>query len=134
MPTSRYRPQAHLLFCRKGSCTVRRRGFTLIELLVVIAVIAVLLAILMPVASTARERGQRAVCLSNLRQLTMAWIQYANEHDSKLVMGDAFSMAIAGPNYRLESWLGRPCSHVRDRRRRERPHGGRDVLTRDDCQ
>jgi hypothetical protein len=36
----------------------------------------------------------------------MAWIQYANEHDSKLVMGDAFSMVIAGPSWRLESWLG----------------------------
>ena len=51
---------------------MRRRGFTLIELLIVIAVIAILLAILMPVARTARERGQRVVCLNNLRQLTLA--------------------------------------------------------------
>ncbi len=85
---------------------MRRRGFTLIELLVVIAVIAVLLAILMPVASAARERGQRAVCLSNLRQLTIAWIAYANEHDGKIVAGQAFYRAIAGPRSRLEGWLG----------------------------
>ena len=84
---------------------MRRRGFTLIELLVVIAVIAILMAILMPVASAARERGQRAVCLSNLRQLTMAWIAYADQHDSKLVCGSAFYKTIAGPR-RLEGWLG----------------------------
>jgi prepilin-type N-terminal cleavage/methylation domain-containing protein/prepilin-type processing-associated H-X9-DG protein len=84
---------------------MRRRGFTLIELLVVIAVIAVLLAILIPVARTARERGQRAVCLSNLRQLTMAWIAYADQHDSKLVHGSAFLKAIGGSR-RLEGWLG----------------------------
>ena len=85
---------------------MRRRGFTLIELLVVIAVIAVLMAILMPVASAARERGQRAVCLSNLRQLTLAWVAYADQHDSKLVCGRAFGGTIAGP-LRLEGWVGR---------------------------
>lgn len=62
-------------------------GFTLIELLVVIAIIALLLAILMPVLQSAREQAQRAVCLSNLRQLTTAWIVYADEHDSSLVWG-----------------------------------------------
>ncbi len=62
-------------------------GFTLIELLVVIAVIAVLLAILIPVLGRAREVGQRAVCLSNLRQLTLAWIAYADDNDGKLVGG-----------------------------------------------
>ncbi len=51
-----------------------RRGFTLIELLVVIAIIAVLMAILMPSLNRAREQGKRASCLSNLKQLQMAWI------------------------------------------------------------
>ncbi|MBL7186316.1 MAG: type II secretion system protein [Phycisphaerae bacterium] len=46
-----------------------RRGFTLIELLVVIAIIALLMAILMPTLQRAREQGQRAVCLGNLKQL-----------------------------------------------------------------
>jgi len=63
---------------------MRRRGFTLIELLVVIAVIAVLMAVLMPALKAAREQGKRAVCLSNLKQLTLGWIMYANENDGYL--------------------------------------------------
>jgi len=76
-------------------------GFTLIELLVVIAIIALLLAIFLPVARTARECGQRAACLSNLRQLTLAWAAYADQHDGKLVDGCAMSVAVAGSR-RLE--------------------------------
>jgi len=71
-------------------------GFTLIELLVVIAIIALLLALLIPALRSAREQGQRTVCLSNLKQLTLAWITYANEHDGKLVPGSAFSMGKRG--------------------------------------
>jgi len=63
------------------------KGFTLIELLVVIAIIAVLMAILIPTLHRAREQGQRAACLSNLKQLTVAWIMYADENDNKIVAG-----------------------------------------------
>jgi len=87
-------------------------GFTLIELLVVIAIIAVLLAIFIPVTRAARERGQRAVCLSNLHQLTMAWIAYADDHDGKLVFGQAMAQIAMGPRIGLytktmKGWLGR---------------------------
>ena len=51
----------------------------------VIAVIARLLALLFPVLRSAREMGQRAVCLSNLRQLTLAWIAYADDYDGEIV-------------------------------------------------
>lgn len=64
-------------------------GFTLIELLVVISIIALMIALLIPVLGAAKERGQRTVCLSNLRQLTLAWIAYAEENDSKIVLGSA---------------------------------------------
>ena len=64
-----------------------RRGFTLIELLVVIAIIAVLMAILMPALNRVKEQGKRAVCLSNLKQLTLAWIMYADDNDDVLVNG-----------------------------------------------
>jgi prepilin-type N-terminal cleavage/methylation domain-containing protein/prepilin-type processing-associated H-X9-DG protein len=65
----------------------RNRAFTLIELLVVIAVIAVLMSILMPALQRARESGKRAACLSNLKQLTLAWNMYADESDDRLVNG-----------------------------------------------
>ena len=65
----------------------KRNAFTLIELLVVIAVIAILLVILIPIGARARELAQRAVCRSNLRQITLAWVQYADDNDGKLVAG-----------------------------------------------
>ena len=68
----------------------RRRGFTLIELSVVIAIIALLMAFLIPALHRAREQGARAVCLNNLRQLTVAWILYAEENDYKIVNASTF--------------------------------------------
>lgn len=58
---------------------IRSRAFTLIELLVVLGVIAVLLAILLPVLFAMRERGRRAVCLSNLHQLDTALLMYTQD-------------------------------------------------------
>jgi prepilin-type N-terminal cleavage/methylation domain-containing protein/prepilin-type processing-associated H-X9-DG protein len=63
----------------------RRNAFTLIELLVVIAIIAILMAILMPALKRAREQGKRASCLSNLKQLVLAWNLYADDYDGKMV-------------------------------------------------
>ncbi|MCX5646602.1 MAG: type II secretion system protein [Phycisphaerae bacterium] len=64
-----------------------QKAFTLIELLVVIAIIAILMAVLMPALKRAREGGKRASCLSNLKQLTLAWSMYADENDDRLVNG-----------------------------------------------
>jgi len=60
-------------------------GFTLMELLTVIAVISLLMAILMPALRGAREQGKRAACSSNMRQLTIAWLAYANDNTYQLV-------------------------------------------------
>jgi len=56
-------------------------GFTLLELLVVIAIIAMLSSILLPALSKAREKGRQSVCISNLKQLTLAFIMYKNDND-----------------------------------------------------
>jgi prepilin-type N-terminal cleavage/methylation domain-containing protein/prepilin-type processing-associated H-X9-DG protein len=66
-----------------------KKGFTLIELLVVIAIIAVLMAILFPALNRAKEQGKRAVCMGNLKQLTLAWIMYADSYNQQLVSGNA---------------------------------------------
>ena len=62
-----------------------RRGFTLIELLVVIAIIAILAAILFPVFAKAREKARQSSCQSNLKQLMLATLQYAQDYDEILV-------------------------------------------------
>jgi prepilin-type N-terminal cleavage/methylation domain-containing protein/prepilin-type processing-associated H-X9-DG protein len=76
-----------------------QRAFTLIELLVVIAIIAILMSILMPALSRAKEQGKRMVCLGNLRQLTLAWNLYADDNDGKIVNGETHRVKTNGkPN------------------------------------
>ena len=60
---------------------MRRRGFTLIELLVVIAIIAILAAILFPVFARAREKARQSSCLSNVKQVMLGVLMYAQDYD-----------------------------------------------------
>jgi len=80
----------------------RTNGFTLIELLVVIAIIAILMAILIPTLNRAREQGKRAVCLSNLKQMMLAWMMYADENDDRVVRTRAIQDK-ASPD---QGWVG----------------------------
>ncbi len=70
---------------------MRRKGFTLIELLVVIAIIAILAAILFPVFARAREKARQTSCLSNLKQIGLAVMMYAQDYDEKLLFAEMWT-------------------------------------------
>ena len=79
----------------------QRMGFTLIELLVVMAIICVLAGILLPAVFGARQRALRAKCLSNLHQISLSLIAYANDNDERfpdLVAPDGTVVPAVGPD------------------------------------
>jgi prepilin-type N-terminal cleavage/methylation domain-containing protein len=83
---------------------LRASGFSLVELVVVIGIIALLMGILIPTISRARDGARRVTCMSNMRQLTVAWTEYATHHDGNLVSSDTNKAGdwVIGGNTRSE--------------------------------
>jgi prepilin-type N-terminal cleavage/methylation domain-containing protein len=73
----------------------RRVGFTILELLVVIAVIAMLAALLLPSVNRAREQARQVTCMSNMQQITAAYINYAKDFNDQFLPPDS-TIAQAG--------------------------------------
>ena len=90
-----------------GYCLPHLRScgaFTLIELLVVIAIIAILASLLLPSVFQAQQRSQSLNCLSNLRQLGIAWLTYAHDNNDRLVPHTSRSIELIQQNV-APSWV-----------------------------
>ena len=74
-------------------------GFTLVELLVVISIISMLMSIMLPGLSRARELAKRVVCMNNLGQLWYAWYYYAYDNDDRLCSPDTYWNDTPGDSY-----------------------------------
>jgi prepilin-type N-terminal cleavage/methylation domain-containing protein/prepilin-type processing-associated H-X9-DG protein len=103
----------HIINAGKKRKFVFRRngeeGFTLVELLVVISIIALLMAILIPALSRARDMGKRAVCLVYLKQLQLCWNMYCDDNNEKVPAGDVwysweFWPDMGGPQLAWHEW------------------------------
>jgi prepilin-type N-terminal cleavage/methylation domain-containing protein/prepilin-type processing-associated H-X9-DG protein len=113
----------------------KQKGFTLIELLVVIAIIAILAAILFPVFAQAREKARATQCLSNLRQLGLAWTQYEQDYDEFTPDVSKRNIVVNGVTVAQNWWVplipyfkSMPLLICPDRNETDPPHGCNDGL------
>ena len=93
---------------------MKRAAFTVIELLIVIAIIAILAALLLPVFQKARVRAYRAQCTSNLRQIGLGMVLYAQDNEEKLMPGHLLSVPNPVTGNDTAGWAGASQPYVRN--------------------
>src|SRR5690242_2570147 len=98
-PEIQSRPGWRILFRTTDG---RRSAFTLVELLVVIAVIGIVAAFLLPALAQAKERAKAVVCLNNTKQLALAGVMYAGDHEDRL----PYNLGLTGSSFRTDlNWV-----------------------------
>ena len=87
-------------------------GFTLVELLVVIAILAILASLLLPAVSGAKLKAHGIRCMSNMKQMQLAWLMYADGHagvhpwkDSRTCNRDSYNKQLVSPNNPDILWM-----------------------------
>jgi len=79
-------------------------GFTLVELLVVIAIVAILASLLLPALAKAKTKAHGIKCVSNLRQLSLAWIQYCDDSNDRVPYASAAGV-VGTPNPNADPYV-----------------------------
>jgi prepilin-type N-terminal cleavage/methylation domain-containing protein/prepilin-type processing-associated H-X9-DG protein len=90
--------------CGQNRRLARPAGFTLIELLVVVAIIGILASMLLPVLSAAKTKAKRTVCITNLKQMALAWINYSTDFNDQFCFNSSAVSPPTGPPFPA-SWL-----------------------------
>jgi prepilin-type N-terminal cleavage/methylation domain-containing protein/prepilin-type processing-associated H-X9-DG protein len=93
---------------------MRRCAFTLVELLVVVGIIAVLMAILVPVLAVARKQASLAACGANQHTLIVAWLMYAEDNHGNIVGANTGPQPVWGPDGHAWDWVHMPMDDKHD--------------------